>query len=162
MKFYRLPPEQACAIWPLVRRALEESVPPNIKVKDDFFVKNLDDITNGVKVVWLGVDNNNNNKEMLLAITIITNDIDSDNRNVVLYSLYGMSEDEKVVGWMMREGLLTLLNYAAANNCNKVCAYTAFPKIVELAKRLGFDTQWTFLSMEVPNELKTKSNVGKI
>ena len=151
MNFIELTIEQASERWPLIRKALSESVPPNVFQDEDFFRKNLDDIQSGAKVVWIGIEDE---KDVLLAITTITNDIDRGNKNVTIYCLYGLDQNEATLIRSLRTGISVILGYASREGCRKVCAYTAFPKIVTLVKRLGFNTDWTFVSMEVPDELE--------
>lgn len=150
MNFIELTIEQASERWPLIRKALSESVPPNVFQGEDFFRKNLEGIQNGDKKVWLGIEDE---KDVLLAVTTITDDIDVGNRNITIYCLYAVEKNEASLMRFLRCGLKVILGYAQRVGCHKVCAYTSYPKIVDISQRLGFDTRWTFISMEVNDEL---------
>lgn len=85
---------------------------------------------------------------VLLGLLVTAWDFDaiSEVRNLSIYALYGISY---MADDIYAEGLDVLRKFAKAHGCHRIVALTAEPRLIELAKQVGGDTQYSFLSLEV-------------
>jgi hypothetical protein len=47
------------------------------------------------------------------------------------------------------DSLLTIKDFAVANDCKKIIAYTTNDKITARAKQFGFNTSWTIIAKDI-------------
>ena len=149
----KLLPDQISKFWDIIKYAIEQSIPPNVGEHPDKSNRILSAALSGKVDVWASYDKSTevNRFEGLMLTKILYDDV-VDMKNLLIYSVYGyetISEDS----W--KNGLRTILKYAAGNNCSLVVAYTDVPKIVEVVNSLGGDTSFTFISFNINKLIKS-------
>ena len=139
----KLIPDQVAAFWPIIKYAVEESVPPIVGEQPDRMNRILSSMLSGKLEVWASYTRPENKFEAIM-VTQFLFDEGSGTKNLLLYSVYGYTAiTEK--SWT--EGFHYLAEYAKANNCSALIAYSANQDIVNLAKQYGGDASYTFLSI---------------
>ena len=139
----KLTPDQVATFWPIIKYAIEESVPPTVGEQPDRMNRLLSSMLSGKLEVWASYTKPENKFEAIM-VTQFLYDEASGTKNLLLYSVYGyVPIAEK--SWA--EGFHYLAEYAKANNCSSLIAYSANQGIIDLAKQYGGDVSYTFLSI---------------
>jgi len=141
----KLLPDQVAKFWPIIKYAVEESLPPIVGEHPDKMNRILSAALRGDLDVWASYDREYNKFEAILITQFLYDDA-SNTKNLLLYCLYGY-ESINPSSWT--DGFEALTKYAKEKKCNSMIAYTANPKVVELAKSYGLDTMYTFLSISL-------------
>jgi hypothetical protein len=144
----KLLPNQVQDYWDVIKYAIEQSLPPIVGGHPDRMNRILAAALADKVDIWLSYvrDLEGNAKFEGVALTKLLYDEVSDTKNLLIYCIYGYEVVDKG-SWI--EGLSGLVKYAKSKDCSFITAYTEFPNIISLAKRLGADTRYTFLSFNV-------------
>lgn len=142
----KLLPDQISKFWPIIKYAVEESLPPNV-IGDSPEKMNrvLSAMLCGKLDVWASYKQSDRKFEAIL-VTQILHDEASGERNLLLYCLYSY---DKVDASSWRTGFEAVTKYAKARGCSGLIAYSANPHVVDLAKQYGADTSFTFISFKI-------------
>jgi len=141
----KLLPDQIAKFWPIIKYAVEESLPPTTGDHPDKMNRVLSSMLSGSTKVWVSYKHPDNKFEAVIVTKFIYDD-DSGTKNLLIYCLYGyepISQDS----WT--EGAIALFKYAKANRCSMIVAYTANPLVVEIAKKYGADTSYTIITIDL-------------
>ena len=151
----KLLPDQISQFWDLIKNAINESLPPTVGGHPDRMNRILTSLIANKIDCWASYKRTEdmNSFEGLLLTQILYDDA-SNTRNLLIYCMYGY---ESVDSESWNEGLRTLIKYAIGKGCNQVIAYSNIPNVINLAKRLGADTEYTFISFNV-DEIVQKFN----
>lgn len=137
--------------WQVIRYAVQNSVPPFTYDSPEKMNNIYDALLNGDMQCWVYLDPKDNGESPDLdavALTTVTQDGVSGVRNLEVYSLYGLAfmQDR---AW--QEGLQGLMEYAKGQKCHRIIAYSNVPRMIDVAKQLKANTDFTFIYWEVPN-----------
>jgi hypothetical protein len=153
----KLLPEQVAKFWDVIKYSVEMSLPPIVSEHPDKMNRILSDALCGGMEVWVShVREEGVNRFEGVVLTKVIYDNASDTKNLLMYCLYGY---DKVSSW--QDGYKTLAKYAVARGCAQMVAYTKVPHMVKMARALGGNTDYTFISFDVKetvqklNELNT-------
>jgi hypothetical protein len=154
----RLLPEQVSKLWDVIKYAIEQSVPPSTGEHPDKMNRILAAALSGRIDVWASyvVEGNKRTFEGI-AVTQFLYDDASGIRNMLLYCVYGYNSPTK---YSWATGLSALVEYAKANGCTNIVAYTQDDEIVRLASHLGADTSYRFISFNVSEIVKKLNNLN--
>lgn len=141
----RLLPDQISNFWPIIKYAVEESLPPIVGDHPDKMNRILSAMLSGKLEVWVSYKAEDRKFEAIL-VTQILYDEASNMKNLLLYCLYGYDLIDKE-SWI--EGWKAISKYAKSKGCSQVMAYSADQDIVKLAKSFGGDTSYTFISLSL-------------
>lgn len=150
----RLTPDQISKFWDVISYAINQSLPPTVGENPDKMNRILSAALCGKVDVWASYTKGETNKFEGIVVTKVIYDDAADTRNLLIYCLYGYEEVSKD-SWT--GGVRTLAKFAKAMNCQQVVAYTNSPYIAKVAKMLGGEAEYVFLSFEV-NEIIKKFN----
>ena len=142
----KLMPDQISKFWPIIKYAIEQSLPPTVGEHPDKMNRILSSTLSGTTEVWAMYEKGNKIKLEAIILTRLVLDDASGTRSLLLYCLYGYEEvsDDK---W--GDGLSILFKYAKANKCSKIVAYSSIPHIINLANKFGASTEYTFISFDL-------------
>jgi hypothetical protein len=143
----KLLPDQIAKHWPLVKQALEGSVPGEYLHKYARLNNILENLLAERMHCWWSAEEING--EIKLYGVLVTTFFDDDCariKSLRLYAVYGY-EDVPEQEWI--DGLATLERFAKAHGCVQIDAFTEIPYMVALATRLGWDGRFTYLTKEV-------------
>lgn len=140
-------PDQIAKFWPIVKYAIEQSLPPVVGDHPDRMNRILSAALADKVDVW-AIYHYDEEKVVFegVALTKVLYDDVSGTRNLLLYCLYGYNELSKE-SW--NTGLKALATYAKEKKCSFITAYTEFEGIKAIASKLGADTKYTFISFDV-------------
>jgi hypothetical protein len=141
----QLLPDQVAKYWEQIKFAVQSSFPPTATATDLNMNKVLTALLAGSLVAWASVDKESK-KIVAIVTTTIMDDACSDSKNLLIYSLFGLSNIGKD-NWT--DGYETLMKYAKGKGCNKLVAFTKVDLIKKLAKYYGGDTENTLISIDV-------------
>ena len=139
-------PEQVADFWDIIKYALEESLPPIAGESPDKMNRVLSAALSGSLDVWASYTKEEVNKFEGIVTTQFLYDDASNAKNLLIYSIYGY---EKINRSSWFQGLDTLVKYAKGNNCNQIIAYSSIKDIIDTAKTLGANTEFTLLSFNL-------------
>jgi len=147
----RMLPDQVVDNWEFLSYAIEEALPPFADAAGDRMSSILTALLSDKMVCWVSVNSQNTIDNVVT--TSITEDDCSGMKNLVIYSVFGVGETTmNRRSWM--EAYKTLSDYAKAQGCYRIVAYTAEQSIIELVKRLGGDASYTFISVPLTNGVR--------
>lgn len=117
----QLIPDQIAALWDYIKFAFMESMPPTVdKDKYDLNVV-LSSLLSGKSQCWILYEKTAEGRRFEgVVITQIIYDNLADQRNLLIYSMYGDNVSEK--SW--RHGLVALAKWGLSKGCNALVAYT--------------------------------------
>jgi hypothetical protein len=143
----KLLPDQISKFWPIIKYAVEESLPPTVGEHSDKMNRVLSAMLCGKLEVWaLYKKKEDVVKFEAILVTQFLYDEASNTKNLLLYCLYGysvISQDS----WS--EGFEALYKYAKAEGCGEIVAYSANDNVIDEAKSFGADTSFTFISFKI-------------
>lgn len=142
----KLLPEQISKFWPVIKYAVEESLPPTVGEHPDKMNRILSSTLSATTEVWAMYEKGSEVKLEAIVLTRLILDDASGTRSLLIYCLYGyneISEDE----W--KDGLMALVKYAKSNKCSRIVAYSSIPHLISMADKFGADTEYTFISFDL-------------
>jgi hypothetical protein len=140
----KLLPDQISSMWPVIKYAVEQSLPPVVGEHPDKMNRILTSMLCGKLDVWALYDSDSKKFEAIL-VTSFGGDENSNTKHLLLYCLYGYSH---ISNGRWKEGYNTLVEYAKANDCSRIVSYSNSDKVIEMAKSFGADT-YTYISFSV-------------
>jgi hypothetical protein len=157
--FAKLLPEQISKFWDVIKYGLEQTLPPIAGDHPDRMNRVLTACLCGKADVWASYtrDNGVGNFEGFAVTRIIFDDVSS-TFSLLIYTIYAYSKVSSST-WLV--ALRKLAAYAKLKNCRFVVAYTDFPGIVEISKRLGGDIKF-FLRFDVEKILSEQALAQKV
>lgn len=143
----KLLPDQISKFWDVIKYAIEQSLPPLVGEHPNKMGNILAACLDGSVTVWASY-HREGEKTIFegVLLTQILYDKPSRTKNLLLYCLYGYSGTVPET-WL--GGLEKLIRYCKAKKCTQIVAYTEVPYLVELAKKLGAEAKYTFISINV-------------
>jgi hypothetical protein len=141
----KLLPEQISIFWPIIKYAVEESLPPITGEHLDKMNRMLSAMLSGKLEVW-AVYTKEDNKFEAILVTQFLYDEASNTKNLLLYCLYGYTIIN-LSSW--NDSLEFISKYAKANGCHSLVAYSANQDLIKIVKSLGANTAYTFISFEL-------------
>ena len=143
----KLLPDQISKFWPIIKYAIEESLPPTTDERPDKMNRILSSALSGGIEVWASYEREEDGAKFEgIIVTKINLDDASGTKSMLMYCLYGYTDVEPEA-W--KEGLNILAKYAKARGCTRITAYTSIPYMINLAKKLGADADYTFISWDI-------------
>ena len=141
----KLLPEQISKFWPVIKYAVEESLPPVVGEHPDKMSRILSGMLSGKLDVWASYRHQPDGVSKFdgIGVTQILYDEASHTKSMLIYAVYAF---EKTLPETWAESYEAISKYAIANGCNKFVAYSSVPFVIEQAKRFGGDTSFTFIS----------------
>lgn len=148
-------PDQISKFWPIIKYAVEESLPPMVGENPDKMNRILSSMISGKLEVWASY---RYEEEIIkfeaILVTQLLFDEASGIKNLLLYCVYGYTVITDS-SWL--EGFKAISKYAKSLGCSGIVAYTANENVVELAKKFGADTSFIFVSIPL-NKLVLNQN----
>lgn len=147
----KLLPDQISTFWDVIKFAIEESLPPTVGEHPDKMNRILSACMGGSIDVWASYERGEEvNRFEGILLTKILFDDSSGTYNLLIYCMYGYNDVSRD-SWL--NGFNAILKYAKAKRCSRIVGYTEIPHVVALAKSLGGDTRYTFVSFDVNSSL---------
>ena len=148
----KLLPEQISAFWDIIKFAIDESLPPIVNDHPDRMNRILSACLRGTLEVWAEyVKEGESVKFEGIALTQFLYDESSGTKNMLVYCLYGYNPIDPG-SWARTLAVVT--KYAKEKKCDQLVAYSSIPHIINLAKGLGANTDYTFISFNVNESVK--------
>jgi spore germination protein YaaH len=141
----KLLPDQISKFWPVVKYAVEQSLPPTVGEHPDKMNRMLSAMLRGELEVWVSYQHPENRFEAVVVTQFIYDDA-SNMKNLLLYCVYGYSNISES-SWM--EAWDAMNKYAKGTGCKMIVCYSANPFIVKQAQKFGGDTSYTFISFNI-------------
>jgi len=142
----RLLPDQISKFWPIIKYAVEESLPPTVGEHPNKMNKILSSALSGTLGVWALYERGEQVKFQAILVTKIIFDDTSGTKSLLLYCLYGYEEITKG-SW--NNAFESLVKYAKSRNCIRMVAYSEIPHIINMANSFGAETDYTFISFDL-------------
>jgi len=143
----KLLPEQVSHFWDIIKYAIEQSLPPIVSEHPDKMNRILSSLLCNKTDCWVIYEKSDDpSKFEGIMLTRILYDDSSDTRNLLIYCIYGY---ELISNKSWAEGIKSLFKYAKGKNCNQIIAYSELPHIIKVAKKLGAEAKYTFISFDI-------------
>ena len=148
----KLLPDQISKFWDIIKYGIEHSLPPTVGEHPDKMNRILASLLSSKMQCWASyTKSEEGNKFEGIIITKLLYDDSSNTKNLLIYCLYGY-ENVDTQSWP--NGFDKIALYAKSLGCAKVVAYTSIPHMIEVAKHLGADTSYTFVSFDLQKFVK--------
>lgn len=142
----RLTPEQISDHWEQLEFAIKESLPPTIGEVPDKMNNILMSLLDSRMQAWTSCSVKDGKAVISgFVITQVLDDLASKTKSLLIYCLYGY-EDVDESEWV--EGIRVLKKFRDSIGCRRILAYTDMPYIIDVAKRLGANTDYTLVYWE--------------
>jgi hypothetical protein len=141
----KLLPEQVAKNWETFKDAIEASLPPVVGQASDRMNNILKSALIGKVECWVSFQNEDGLRKIdALILTTFTGDDISGTKNLLIYTFYGYGELSQK-SW--EEGCVAIFKYAKSRGCCRVIAYSDKDSIISGIKRMGGNTDYTFISV---------------
>jgi hypothetical protein len=142
----RLLPEQISKFWDVIKYAVEQSLPPTVGDHPDKMNRILGSMLCGKIDVWMSYTVNGEKRKLNgLVVTRFLYDDASDTKTLLLYCAYSYA-DERIAHEFWVEGYNAMVEYARANKCIRLIAYSDIPYLIEMANAIGAETRFHLIS----------------
>jgi hypothetical protein len=143
----KLLPIQIERYWPLVRQAVDGSLPPGtIAPEREHFL--LQSILQDILQVWAIVGDSTGGKvKALLLTTVYTDDI-TQTKDLLVYATYSFIPVPDEIWKKVEEDLQEV---ARSSKCDRIVAYSDEPRVIELMTRFGYDSSYRLIVKEIDN-----------
>ncbi len=138
-------PEQISKFWPIIKYAVEESLPPITGEHPDKMNRMLSAMLSGKVEVWASYTKDDNKFEAILVTQFLYDDA-SNTKNLLLYCLYGYTN---ISLSSYRDALVFISKYAKSKGCHSLVAYSSNKDLVKFVSVLGANIDYTFISFEL-------------
>lgn len=157
----KLLPEQISAFWDVIQYAVAQSLPPISSDHPDIMNRVLSSCLSGVTEVWAEYtkDKEGNTRFEGIALTQFLYDKTSDTKNLLVYCLYGY---QKIDPDSWGRTMVTIAKYAKEKNCAQIIAYSSIPHMIELTRKLGANTDYTFISFNVDETIQLLNELDEV
>lgn len=143
-------PEAISRTWPDLRAAIEIALPPLSNP-----LENVDRMSGILESLLIGKLHCHAIYKVVedqpyafgIVITSIINAVDSDAKNLLIYVLY--AHPKYVTGDYADKFIEKIKEFARANGCKALIAYTTIPELINNFIRLGGNADYRLLTMEV-------------
>ena len=142
----KLLPEQISKFWPIIKHAIEESLPPTVGDHPDKMNRILSSCLSGELDVWASYHKGESESGIVfegIGLTSILYDPPSNTKSLLIYCMFGY-EKSLETSWI--EAFEGVSEYAKSKGCSRIVAYSSVPYIIERAKQFGGNTDYTFIS----------------
>lgn len=140
----KLIPEQISAQWDTIRASLLVTMPPIAEPSQENLRSILVQLLCEHMQCWLILDEAN--RPCGYALTYISADPHTSSKTFVIYSLYLQEQVSKTI-W--EKGYQILYDFAAANKCFRVAAYSSNPTVISISKKFGFIADYSYLVKDI-------------
>ena len=138
-------PEQIARYWDIIKYAVERSVPPIPGEHPDKLNRILSSALSGKIKVWV-VRSHDKSKLESIILTEVLYDYVTDITSLLIYSVCSFETINRTT-WP--KTLSYIARYAKAKKIDRIVAYSSLKGIVDISKKLGADTSYTFISFDV-------------
>ena len=129
--------------WEEIRRVAEFSTPPEESFTDEGALVLLESLQQETAQAWMLVEEG---YVRGVALTQLRTEPAMGTNNLIILGILSM---ERISITLWREGLKTLKKFATAKGCAYITGFTTVPGVVEVAKRMGGDLDFTFVRFKV-------------
>lgn len=154
----QLLPDQISKFWDVIKYAIEQSLPPTVGESPDKMNRILASLLSSKAQCWASYTKSENmNKFEGVVVTKILYDDVSNTKNLLMYCLYGYTQVDKS-SWI--HGIKVLTKYAESRGCARIIAYTDVPYMINMAKTLGGEANYTLCSFSVEQIIQKLNELG--
>ena len=142
-------PEQIPAFWEPIKETLRKALPAVPGESENKFNNILTKLLEGVMTCWVAykvVDGEKVSNAIVLTIPII--DVLSETKSLLVYALATINEESGSFQ-DYQEGILALKKYAKSTNCNRIVAYVDDEYLINMIRRIGGITNYSFVSFSL-------------
>jgi hypothetical protein len=150
----QLLPDQISKFWPIIKYAVEESLPPTVGEHPDKMNRILSAMLSGKLDVWASYRHLENGITKVdgIGVTQIIYDEASNTKSMLIYAVYAY---EKTLPETWIDSFETISKYAISKGCIRYVAYSSIPYVIEMAKKFGGDTSFTFISFPLSSSFNS-------
>jgi hypothetical protein len=143
----KLLPDQVAAYWDSIKHGIEQSCPADTVLTKEGLNRYLIALMSGTLQAWMCTDRTAEGSVYYgnLVTKLQIDDI-TGSRSLLLVSLYMFQSAPDAI-W--EDAYNSLGQYAVANGCKKVIAYTKNPAVLQRGKQFGFDIDWMVLAKDI-------------
>ena len=139
----KLMPEQVSKVWDFIRYGILATASPITNTTPEGIRNILKNLLLGKLQCWAVVEDK---KMKGFALTNIADDYISGERFLNIYDLYAF---ESFSSDTWSSGIAAIEEFAKANMCNKITAYSNVAQIISITEKLGFKKDTVLLIKEI-------------
>lgn len=139
-------PSQVASNWEKIKGHIHKNAP--VMTSDGYvdYNKVLEAILGGRMQLWASSPDGATVNGF--CITEVQYNYFSGKRSLHLYAIFGRP-DRRITRQEWLDAYETIRAFAKAKGCERITGFSNHPSLVKLAERLGLDTSWRFISVEV-------------
>jgi hypothetical protein len=141
----KLLPGDISEYWDIISYGLDRSLPP-VANGTERMNNILASLLAGSMDCWIGSEGD---KIVGMMITAVSEDVCSGTRDLIIYALYGYN---RLPGELWVKGYSLLSRYAKSKNCGRITAYTNVSSLIEISKRFGASTEYTYITVPLDSD----------
>jgi hypothetical protein len=145
MKFNRLSIEQVTKLWDDIRQGVMRTISPAVQPTAENMRAILCQILRDDMQCWCFFTDADDRHGYV--VTSIIRDPNTNEKTLVIYSLFLYKHINELEVW--DKGIDSINKFARANNCKTLVAWSDNDNAISIAKKLGFTSDYTYLTKEV-------------
>ena len=140
-------PGQVAENWQYLEPGIRTALPP-FTYEDPERMNNIHQaLLSGLIDCWVGnIQVNGSWKPYGFMLTTLSEDTISGVKNLLIYVVYSYS---KIPLKEFEANIGTIVSHAKNLGCHRIVAYTSVPKLLAIAKELGGDTDYRFVTFDI-------------
>ena len=140
-------PDQIARHWTVLSPTIEFTLPPIASNKEDRMDKVLESLLCGKLELYVAYDDSSEDHLLYgILVTAVTEALDSSDKALLVYSLYGYKKTTMEQVDNVLDGVKKI---AIKEGCSMINAYTTVPHLIALLKSKGWNTDYTYVRVEV-------------
>lgn len=140
----KLQPNQITKLWDSIRYGVINAVAPLVDPTPDNIQDILCQLLRQDMQCWCVFDEDKNIQGYI--VTSITIDTNTKFRTLIIYSLF-LYEKVSMETW--DKGMKDIEEFAKANNCSRVAAYTNHEAVLAIAKNNNYNTDYKYIIKDI-------------
>ena len=149
MRLLRLLPDQIMTYWDEIKLCIREALPPISRDEPQTYLRVQELLLLDRMQAWVAVPDETTAIIYAVVTTKVYVDDCSLTKSLLVYSVTVVNARPTDI-W--REGYKALSQFARAQECATIIAYTYDARLIQVAKDLGGDTSCTFLTFPLLEE----------
>jgi hypothetical protein len=146
VQILRLLPDQIMEHWHFIRDSMVRSFPPIAQQSPEALLRLQEQFLLGEMDCWFGVEALNTQDIIAVMTTKVVAEEATGTKNMLIFSVttYQLHSPD-----LWSDGYDTLRKYAASFGCTKIISFTNNPIVLEIARSLGADINWTLVQLAI-------------
>lgn len=145
----QLLPEQISEYWDLIAPSIEGSLPPFVYASKEKMINILYALLSSDMQCWFIVNSKESIKGKNIIAIVTTTIIEEGASKIKNLQIFTLFSRKVLTDSLFKDAYNTLSKFAKSKGCFRIVAYSDVERIISVVSRLGGETKYKFITLEV-------------